>query len=1645
MAIATATSSLPAAASSISDSGPHFSDPPTDQEILASGILPQPLLPTGQTTADENRELVRALTEYQRWVRPDARPEDLSPITGFIRDYPGSRWEPALDVSLGIIYRRAGLMSKAMESWQRGWDLTKDSTDRNKRAIADYAVGKLAEFEAYLGRVETLGPLLDEVKGRPIHGTGATNISDASQGLAEMRTNPGDAFRCGPMALRQIALAQGRQAQAEQLDRAQSTSRGTSLMQVTSLARKAGMNFQMAHRERGAAILVPAVMHWRVGHFAAIIESGGHGYQVEDPTFGENISVSRSTIDDESSGYFVVPDGPLPYGWRAVSAAEGERIWGRGYTGAQDPQATSIGDIFVSGSRCKRKSGMTVANAFAMRASLAMQDIVLDYQTPKGPPVNFGLFYAHRDAEQPMAFTYTNFGPKWTSNWLSYIVDNTNAGTAGGQMADLYMPGGGGESYEVSFRNTVSTFAIGIDDQAHLSITIAQNPKGISYTTGFARALPDGTVQTFTHLLNPGSRTPIFFLSSVTDPQGNTVTLSYDANNRLAAITDASAEVTTLTYGLSSDIWKVTKVTDPFGRSASFTYNRDGELASITDVLGILSRYAYLPNSGDFISSLATPYGTSTFTYGDSTTNRNLETTRFVTLTDPLGQTERTEFNQNAPGIQQNDPDNTVPTGMFTDNGFMIYRNSFVWDKHQLLLATKPDGSLDYTKATILHFLHKGHMTARVLESVKRPLEHRVWFSYPGQTGWQFPNSNWARYLGTSNLPNAIGRVLDDGTTELWSIQYNPFGHPTQINDPIGRQLTMTYAPNGIDLLTLSQTTKGANQLLSSATYNHQHEPILATDPSGQLTHYSYNTAGQLLSVTDALKETTSYTYNPLGLPVSIVQPLNSATTTIAYDKFNRVTSTLDPQGYKMLLDYDVADRPMSVQFPDATTVKFTYSLLDLASVCDRLKRTTQYAYDSLERLVQVKDPLGRITKLGYCDCGAVSDLLDPSGRLTKFSYDLEERLASKIFADGSTINLGYENTTSRLKSSTDALGQITAYSYNTDDTLHEIDYLHAINPTPQVSLTWDPAFTRVTAMTDGTGKTSYAYYPVASPPLLGATLLEIVRGPYNDTVAYTYDQLGRVKRRAIDGPNSDTSYDVLGRITNEANPLDTFNTSYLGTTGLPLSIKSANGLASIYTYFDDIGDERLKTITNNTHTGNTVSAFEYGYDDDDQITSTTVKSQFPSAISRTMGYDAAGQLLTMTSNGATSKVSFGYDLGSNRTSEKTGTKTISFVYNKVNELTSPGPATYDADGQPLKLGSQTFQWDAAGRLISVTGGASTTRFAYDGSSRRERITQLSGGKVLSDKRYFWCDDGLCLETDADNNNAVSKRYYAEGFTAAGQRYYYAMDNLQSVRQLVDPAGAIQASYDYDPYGVRTKLSGAKDGDFGFAGLFHESQSGVDLAIYRAYYASLGRWLSRDPIGEEGGLNLYAYADNAPVNLIDPEGAQPQLVIRQPAPTLQRPRSWAGRMFESEFYDVKVLGTEGWWTVTAVWNKNILGKLELKNPAGQIVQSAGPGEVVTIPGSGKYYLPQSGPAQDTRDVWYTPNYGNNTPPQGQNQVTGNIQQRQLPQALTLPGATNVKGTQQYNEPNQSQTMMRTDLKTDCRRYPNPNGSGGLGF
>lgn len=107
-------------------------------------------------------------------------------------------------------------------------------------------------------------------------------------------------------------------------------------------------------------------------------------------------------------------------------------------------------------------------------------------------------------------------------------------------------------------------------------------------------------------------------------------------------------------------------------------------------------------------------------------------------------------------------------------------------------------------------------------------------------------------------------------------------------------------------------------------------------------------------------------------------------------------------------------------------------------------------------------------------------------------------------------------------------------------------------------------------------------------------------------------------------------------------------------------------------------------------------------------------------------------------------------------------------------------------------------------------------------------------------------------------------------------RHSYTKDYLGSIREMTDSSGNIVSQYSYDPYGRQTKVGGTgPDADFGFEGYYVHQRSGLNLTLMRAYSPKLGRFLNHDPIEEAGGVNLYAYAGNDPINRFDPTGTLP--------------------------------------------------------------------------------------------------------------------------------------------------------------------------
>ena len=1027
-----------------------------------------------------------------------------------------------------------------------------------------------------------------------------------------------------------------------------------------------------------------------------------------------------------------------------------------------------------------------------MLASLHIEDTPIAYKAGRGPDIEFKVAYNEREANQPELFDYSNFGSRWTFNWLSYVTDDPSNPSAN---ASVYVRGGGTEVYS-GFDSPTQSYAPDPQSQA----VLVRTDSGLYYEKRFR----DGSKEVFRASDAMTSYPRRVFLTSIVDPSGNAVTLGYESGFRLSTITDALGKTTTLSYENTDDSLKITKVTDPFGRVAQFDYT-DGELSQITDPVGIQSQFFYEAGD-DFINKMHTPYGDTVFAHGE-----NGDVQRWVEATDPLLGKERVEYDA-ITGLAATDLN--PPQGV--ENSNLNQQVTFFWDKKAMA-----DAPGDYNMARMTKWLHlqDGTTVSGIKHSEKRPLENRVWYTYPGQPD--------GATIGTSAFPARVARILDDGSEQDWQYTYNSLGNMTKKVDPVGRVTSYDYDDNGIDLLTAFQRNStgtgtdpdGANaDITASYTYNSQHLPLTLTDAALETTHYGYNSFGQVATIENPKHEVTTYGYGdgsaanvPIGYLGSITGPSfggNSAVTSFTYDCLpsdpcgpaNRVrTVTTSPDAYVVTTDYDNIDRPTQITYPDNTTRQFQYSqdfgnglttIVDLSASKDRDGRWTTRHYDANRHVDSITDPLNQTTLYGWCKCGALESITDPNGNITSFIRDIQSRVQFKVFGDASqlynatTISYNYESSTSRLREMfNENNGQDIEYSYFADDNIAEIDYLNAFSDptlaaTPNVTFVYDSAYNRIKSMSDGIGTTNYVYYSVG---VLGGNKLHQTSGPLpNSSITYGYDELGRIVSQDINGSSSSVHYDPLDRVDNTTNVLGSFGRSYDGVTARLQTLNYPNGQTASFTYFGNASDRRLQTLQNIAPGSLNLSRHDYTYDPEGQI-QTWNKILGTTETDLSFAYDDAKQLLSATRTGLA--LNYSYDLAGNRLGDDFSASHhvrggSDYTANNLNQLDSvltnsgfgpsntiPVPITYDANGNMLYDGAnKTFEWDLANRMAAInyldTGGR--TEFAYDGLGRRVKITEYTGVT------------GATVQPDGSDYQTFT----SEPFTIAGGNYTLIFQGL---------------------------------------------------------------------------------------------------------------------------------------------------------------------------------------------------------------------------------------------------------------------------
>ena len=159
------------------------------------------------------------------------------------------------------------------------------------------------------------------------------------------------------------------------------------------------------------------------------------------------------------------------------------------------------------------------------------------------------------------------------------------------------------------------------------------------------------------------------------------------------------------------------------------------------------------------------------------------------------------------------------------------------------------------------------------------------------------------------------------------------------------------------------------------------------------------------------------------------------------------------------------------------------------------------------------------------------------------------------------------------------------------------------------------------------------------------------------------------------------------------------------------------------------------------------------------------------------------------------------------------------------------------------------------------------------------RIAKKIDGVVV--EKYLWQGLTRLLAVYDGSDNLLMRFEYADGrmpvaMTKGGSTYYFTYDQVGSLRVVADASGNVVKRIDYDSFGNNLDdTDSAFEVPFGFAGGFHDRDTGLVRFGYRDYDPDTGRWTAKDPILFAGGdTDLYGYCLNSPINLVDPFGLE---------------------------------------------------------------------------------------------------------------------------------------------------------------------------
>ena len=911
------------------------------------------------------------------------------------------------------------------------------------------------------------------------------------------------------------------------------------------------------------------------------------------------------------------------------------------------------------------------------------------------------------------------YGYKWQASYVSYFSADASG--------NLTIHWDNGLSYTFTKNSAYNSYTapIGILDTVSLN--------GMNHPV---LTTVNNTIYTFGYA--PTSGQPGYgsaYLSSITDMDGNALTIGHNSDTTISTVTDPTGRA--LTYGYAAG--HLTTITDPLGRQWTLNYSSGNYLGAIElppvsgqntslgfgyadgrqnitgfqNARGFVSQYAY--NSDNSLASATDPLGNvTTFAYNPTST----------VITDPNGHT--------------------------TTHTYSYSRLSSVTDALNFSSST----AYDYNNIASSMTDKRGNVSK---------------FSSHFTNGTSTATSTDPLGYSTSSTYDAKNKVL-------------------QSVDAIGNVTANTYSTDGKeDLLTTSVTGTGSVPFKTTSSVGGYANglPTTFTDPLGFTSSVGYDSYGNVNSATDANGHTSTSVSNALGWKQSSTDA-NNHTTTYTYDNWGRVTAITAPDNTQTTTTYDLDGNVLTVTDANHHTVTNVYDADDrLVQTMNGRGDTVTYTYDG---------PQGRgsVDRNGVTQYGLLSSKTDGNGHVTTYAYTARNEPYQTVYADGSGEGVAYDPN-GNMVSSTKPNGVYITYAYDADNRLTDITY-----PTLHATHFGYDADGRKTLMTDATGATSWYYgydglhlAQLATPQ---GTNTYVYDGDGRLSYKYvnianvftywynTYDAAGRLTslRSTLDGTTTYT-YDAADRLL----------TKTKGSGDYELyGYDACDEVTSIgYWFFGGIMQNALtysydpagNVLTYNQGYYSTT----YGYDGADQLVSETSGGPYPPpALGFT--YDHNGNRLSQTSGGQLTQ-SFTYDAHDKLTWGTAGNETDGYDQNgnetSINISGTAIALAYDDEDRLTQFTSSgatdTFTYNGLGLRVGKTDSTGTYSYVCDGADPGSPV--LSDGHAvytpgLSENRagvssfYSFDKQGNLWTVDGNSKNQLAYEDFA-GFgtiTAGG-------------------------------------------------------------------------------------------------------------------------------------------------------------------------------------------------------------------------------------------------------------------------------------